>query len=131
MAKAKAKAKVSKKAGKKAKRAGSLPEGYKVIGRAASWDLEKYPVIEGVRGVTSDIVMPKKKGEKKARTVRNFVLQDDTIGAVTVWESSMLRDAFDQSEDGDTLRIEFLGYGDAKKGQNAAKLFNVMKKETD
>lgn len=130
MAKAKAKAKkVWKKAGKR--KPGSLPEGYKVIGRAPSWDLAKYPVIEGPRGETTEIEMPKKKGEKKARTVRTFVLQDETIGAVAVWESSMLRDAFDQSEDGDILRIEFLGYGEAKKGQNAPKLFNVMKKEAD
>lgn len=129
---AKAKAKASKKSAKKSvKRKGTLPEGYKVIGRAASWDMDKHPVIEGPRGEIHEIEMPKKKGEKKAQIRRNFVLTDETIGAVTVWESTMLKDAFAQSEDGNVLRIEFLGLGDAKKGQNAPRLFNVMLKEED
>lgn len=129
MAKAKSKAKA--KAKKPAKGARALPEGYKVIGRAAPWDVDKHPVIEGARGEIHEITMPKRKGEKKAQVRRNFVLTDETIGAVTVWESTMLKDAFDQSDDGDILRIEYLGLGTAKKGQSAAKLFHVMKKEED
>lgn len=126
MAKAKSKAK-----GKKStKRTSTLPDGYKVIGRAAPWNVDKNPVIEGPRGATQTVEMPKKKGQRKGENIRrNFVITDETIGAVTVWESTMLKDAFEQSDEGDVLRIEFLGYGEAKKGQNAAKLFNAMKKE--
>lgn len=126
MAKAKAKAKTAK-----GKRASSLPEGYKVIGRAPPWDVDKYPVIEGERGPTVSVKMPPKKGQKKGDVRENFVLQDETIGAVTVWRSSMLGDAFDQTEEGNVLRIEFLGYGEKKKGQNPAKLFSVMRKEEE
>lgn len=104
------------------KNAPQLPNGYKVIGRAPNWNPEKQPTVEGVRGKTKEVVLD--EGTKKERTIRNFILQDDEIGAVTIWESAMLRDLFDSTDDGDTVRIEFLGFGPAKKGQNAPKLFS-------
>lgn len=104
------------------KNAPQLPNGYKVIGRAPNWDPEKHSTVEGIRGKTKDVVLD--EGTKKERTIRNFILQDEEIGAVTVWESAMLRDLFDNTDDGDTVRIEFLGFGPAKKGQNAPKLFS-------
>lgn len=122
MAKAKAKAKVTYKSKKS-----TLPNGYKIIGRAPSWDVEKNSVLEGERGAVSSITFD--KGTKKERDQRIMIVQDKTLGAVTVWESSMLKDMFDQTSDGDTVRIEFLGYGEAKKGQQAAKLFSVAVKE--
>lgn len=131
MAKAKAKAKAKSKAGKSKSKSVTLPNGYKVIGRAPNWDMEKHPVIEGVRGEEKEVVFtdPKKKGKEAKRTVRTFVLMDDTIGAVNVWESGGLRDLFDQTQDGDHIRIEFLGLGDAKKGQNPPRLFSCSMKE--
>lgn len=131
MAKAKAKAKSKAKAKATKGKSVSLPNGYKVIGRAPNWDMEKHPVIEGVRGEEKEVVFtdPKKKGKDAKRKVRTFIIVDETIGAVNVWESGGLRDLFDQTEDGDTLRIEFLGLGDAKKGQNPPRLFSCAKKE--
>lgn len=130
---AKSKAKAKGKAKKVARgKVPTLPSGYKVIGRAPSWDFEKHPVLEGVRGEDKEIEFqqPKKKGQKKAesRTVRTMIVNDETLGPVTVWESTMLSDFFDQTEDGDQVRIEFLGFGNAKPGQNAPKLFNCAVK---
>lgn len=122
MAKAKAKAKSKSKA-----KTNSLPNGYKVIGRAPNWDPEKNPVLEGERGATQEVTFD--KGTKKERTQRLTIVNDETLGNVTLWESSTLRDFFDQTKDGDEIRVEFLGYGDAKKGQNAPKLFSVGVKE--
>lgn len=122
MAKAKAKAKASSKRNARTSKQPVLPNGYKVIGRAPNWDVDKHPVIEGERGEIRSVTMD--EGTKKEREVRTFILQDDTIGAVTVWESGMLRDLFDQTEEGDKVRIEFLGLGTAKRGQNAPKLFS-------
>lgn len=119
-AKAKAKAKVSNNSN-------NLPAGYKMIGRAPSWDVDKNSVLEGERGSISSITFD--KGTKKERDQRIMIVQDETLGAVTVWESSMLKDMFDQTNEGDTVRIEFLGYAEAKKGQQAAKLFSVAVKE--
>lgn len=111
----------------------TLPSGYRVVGRTPSWEIEKNPVIAGERGPTNEVefAQPLKKGQKKAevRTVRTVVVNDETIGPVTVWESGMLRDFFDQTSEGDNVRIEFLGYGNAKPGQNAPKLFSCGVKD--
>jgi len=123
MAKAKAKAKSKSNAASKHQ----LPNGYKVIGRAPNWDAEKNPVLEGVRGDTQEVVFD--KGTRKERTQRLCIVQDETLGAVTLWEASMLKDLFDQTKDGDDIRVEFLGYGEKKKGQNAPKLYSVGVRE--
>jgi len=123
MAKAKAKAKAkSKRNSTRNAKAPLLPNGYKVIGRAPNWDVEKHPVIEGERGEAKMVTLD--EGTKKEREVRTMIVQDETIGAVNVWESGMLSDLFDQTEEGDKVRIEFLGLGTAKRGQNAPKLFS-------
>lgn len=126
---AKAKAKSKSKAKAKAKRAKPimLPNGYKVIGRAANWNPEKNPVIEGAR--SADHVVTMDEGTKKERDVRTMIVADETLGAVTVWESGFLKDFFDQTEEGQTVRIEYLGLGKAKRGQNAPKLFTAMVKD--
>jgi hypothetical protein len=124
---AKSKAKSKAKTVSKSKKA-TLPSGYKVIGRAPNWEPEKHSVLEGVRGEAKEVEFqqPLKKGQKKAevRTVRTVVIQDETLGAVNVWESGMLKDFFDQTDDGDKVRIEYLGLGKAKPGQNAPRLFS-------
>jgi hypothetical protein len=122
---AKAKAKVIKRAAPS-----KVPAGYRVIGRAASWDMEKNPVIEGVRGKIKEVTFnDKETGEE--RTINTMIVQDEELGAVVVWESGMLRDFFDQTEEGDTVRIEYLGTEKkaAKKGHNPAKLFNCLVKD--
>lgn len=123
---AKAKAKAKSKSNSKSK-VHALPNGYKVIGRAPNWDPEKNPVLQGERGATQEVTFD--KGTKKERTQRLCIVQDETLGAVTLWEASTLRDLFDQTEEGDDIRVEYLGLGEAKKGQNPPKLFSVGVKE--
>jgi hypothetical protein len=122
----KAKAKVKAKSKSKSKPV-MLPSGYKVIGRAPNWDIEKHPVIEGERSEAREVTFD--EGTKKERAVRTIIVADETLGAVNVWESSGLRDLFDQTEAGDVVRIEYLGLGKAKKGQNAPRLFSCSMKE--
>ena len=110
-----------------ASRTSTLPTGFKVIGRAPNWEYEKYKLVTGTRGETHTIIMD--KGKKTEREVRNFILQDEDAGAITIWESSMLKDLFDQTEDGDEISIEFLGFGEARKGQQPPKLFSCGIKE--
>ncbi len=118
------------KAKGKAVAAPKLPNGYKVIGRAPNWDFETDAVVQGIRGEIREVVMD--EGTKKERTVRNFIVQDDSLGAVTVWESGGLRDLFDQTEEGDDVIIEYLGVAkSAKKGQNPMKLFSCGKREEE
>lgn len=120
-AKAKRSNSSSKKFSKVPKSKAPLPKGFKVIGRAPNWNPEKNPVLQGERGKTKTVVLD--EGTRDEREVRIFVLDDEEIGAVNVWESSYLTDLFDNTDDGDVVRIEFLGYGKAKKGQNPPKLF--------
>lgn len=122
MAKAKSKSKVKSTSKRKSTKAPLLPNGYKVIGRAPNWNPESNPIIDGERGEVRAVTMD--EGTKKERDVRTFIVQDETLGAVTVWESGMLRDLFDQTEEGDKVHIEYLGLGKAKRGQNAPKLFS-------
>ena len=124
--KAKSKSKAKAKSTRKAKPV-ELPSGYKVIGRAPNWDIEKHPVIEGERGEAREVTFD--EGTKKERQVQTMIVVDETLGAVTVWESSGLRDLFNQTEAGDVIRIEYLGLGKAKKGQNAPRLFSCSMKE--
>lgn len=126
MALKKAKAKSKSKSKSKAS---TLPTGYKVIGRAPNWNIEKNPIIAGPRGAVSNVEFPPEKKGQKKRIVRTMIVTDAEIGPVNVWESGMLKDFFDQTEEGDDVRIEFLGYGTAKKGQNAPKLFSCGVKE--
>src|SRR5687768_12795366 len=91
----------------------TLPGGYKVIGRAPNWDADSHPIIEGERGPARVVTI--KAGTAEERDVRTVIVQDSTIGAVTVWESADLSAFFDQTEDGDKVRIEFLGEAPAKK----------------
>ncbi len=94
MAKSKAKANTKAKAKSKAKGV-ALPDGFRHIGRAPNWDMDKHPVIQGVRGEEKEVEFnangggAKKKGVKgkgkgETRTVRTFVVSDETLGAVNV-----------------------------------------------
>lgn len=128
MAKAKAKAKTKgKAAGKKAKPI-VLPNGYKVIGRAPNWDMDKNPVVEGERGETRTVTF--NEGTKKEESRECFIVNDEELGAVVVWNSTGLRDCFEQTEEGQTVRIEYLGQTKpTRKGYSGMKLFSVGVKD--
>lgn len=97
----------------------NIPAGYKVIERAPNWDFEKNPIIAGRRGETKEITMD--RGKHSEREVRNFILEDKVIGDVVVWESSGLRELFDRTDDGDDIRIEYLGLGDVPVNRDTGK----------
>lgn len=125
--------KASKKVAKTAKRgkkqaAVHLPDGYKVIGRAPNWDIDKYPTLEGVRGETKAVTL--NPGTKNEKETNCMVVVTEEIGAVTVWESAGLRDLFEQTEDGDVVRIEFVEtLAPRKKGQQGMRVFSCSVKE--
>lgn len=98
------------------------PSGYTVLDRAPNWDHDHNPIIEGPRGEAEEI--PVDKGRATERLQRCMTVSDKTIGDVTVWESGMLRNLFDRTKDGDTVRVEFLGYGTPRnKDESAPKKF--------
>lgn len=124
--------KSAKKTAKRAKRrngaAVRLPDGYKVIGRAPNWDVDKHPVIEGVRGETKPVTL--NEGTKQEKETNCMVIVTEELGAVTVWESAGLRDLFEQTEDGDTVRIEYVEtLAPRKKGQQGMRVFSCSLKE--
>ncbi len=124
MAKAKSKAKTSVKAKSSSKSKASLPAGYKALdSRAPKWDFEKNREISGPRSAAREVTFD--EGTKKERKARIMVVEDADLGRVTVWESAALRSLFDETEEGDEVFIRFTGYGTAKKGQNAPKLFET------
>lgn len=95
----------------------SAPDGYVSLDRAPNWDHEANPVIEGVRGEIEEQAVD--RGRPTERLQRLLSVEDKTLGAVTVWESAMLRNLFDRTVAGDTVRIEFLGYGEARSADEA------------
>lgn len=124
MAKAKSKT-VAKAAPKKsASKSSSLPAGYKALdARAPNWEFEKNKEISGTRGPAREVKFD--EGTKRERVSRVMTVDDAKLGRVTVWESAALRALFNETEDGDEVFVRFTGYGKAKKGQNAPKLFET------
>lgn len=105
-----------------------LPDGYKVIGRAPNWDVDKHPVIEGVRGESKVVTL--NAGTKQEKDTNCMVIVTEELGALTVWESAGLRDLFEQTEDGDTVRIEYVETLPArKKGQQGMRVFSCAVKD--
>lgn len=126
-AKKSAKAKKVAKRGKKAA-AVHLPDGYKVIGRAPNWDVDKHPTIEGVRGEIKTVTL--NAGTKSEKETNCMVVVTEELGALTVWESAGLRDLFEQTDDGDTVRIEYVEtLAPRKKGQQGMRVFSCAVKE--
>ena len=86
------------------------------------WDVEEMPVLEGIWGKVRTIEV--KRG-KKMESARVCDVTVDDGKRYTVWESAGLMAAFDEISEGDEVHISFDGYGTAKKGQNAPKLYTV------
>jgi hypothetical protein len=103
---------------------GNVPKGMKALSGsfAPSWDCEKVPTLEGTFGPIKSV--PIKQGSK---TVERRCVEFTTNSGdrYTVWESAGLKTMFEEVESGTGVYIHFDGYGEAKKGQNAPKLFTV------
>lgn len=103
---------------------GNVPKGMKALSGsfAPSWDPEKVPTLEGSFGAIKTV--PLKQGSKTVdRRCVEFTANDGE--RYTVWESAGLKTMFEEVEPGTGVYIHFDGYGEAKKGQNAPKLFTV------
>jgi hypothetical protein len=123
----KAAKKVSKTAKKRASKGVQLPDGYKVIGRAPNWDVDKHPIIEGERGETKIVTL--NQGTKDEKDTNCMVVVTPEYGALTVWESAGLKDLFEQTEDGDVVRIEYVETLEPrKKGQQGMRVFSCAVK---
>lgn len=122
MAKAKAKAKGN---GKAKRQAPGLPSGFTAIeGYAPKWDHEAEPVLQGTWGKVRDVEVIRGRGKKaESDTAQVCDVTKEDGHAVAVWNSAGLKQLFETAEEGQEVYIEFLGMGEAKKGQNAPKLF--------
>lgn len=122
---AKAKAKTVRRSG--VGRPIQLPDGYKVIEYAPNWDHEKNPIIKGTRGETKDMVFG--RGTKNEYEAECFSVTDKEVGEVTVWKSSGLIRLFEETDAGDDVYIEFIGYGEARdEDSDPPKLFRCGSK---
>lgn len=109
-----------------------LPDGFKVVGRAPNmeWDLKKNNLLEGERGETREVVF--NEGSKKEYVARCCIVVSEELGAVTLWESAGLRDFFDQTEEGQIVRVKFTKeLKPMKKGQQGMKVFECAAKDAD
>jgi hypothetical protein len=80
------------------------------------------PILQGVWGKVRTIQV--KRG-KKMEDARLCDVETEDGQRFTVWESAVLAPLFNDCEAGTEVYIAFEGYGVAKKGQNAPKLFTV------
>ncbi len=122
MANSKAKAKAT--ASSLARSSGNVPKGMKAINSsfAPTWDPEARKELTGTFGPIKEV--PLKQGNKTVdRRCVEFTTHDGE--RFTIWESAGLKVMFDDVKPGTEVYIRFDGYGQAKKGQNAPKLFTV------
>lgn len=109
-----------------------LPDGFKVVGRAPNmeWDLKKNNLLEGERGETREVVF--NEGTKKEYVARCCIVVSEELGAVTLWESTGLRDFFDQTHEGQIVRVKFTKELKPRtKGQQPMKVFECAAKDAD
>lgn len=101
-----------------------VPKGMKALSGsfAPTWDPDKVNPLQGTFGEPKTV--PLKQGNK---TVDRRCVEFTTNKGerFTVWESAGLKTMFEDVEPGTEVYIRFDGYGEAKKGQNAPKLFTV------
>lgn len=104
-----------------------VPKGMKVIqgGFAKTWNVDEMPVIQGSISEAPKTVTLN-KGTKKEADRRCVEVKTSDGDRYTVWESAALVALFDNLAEEAPCKvwIAFKGYGTAKKGQNAPKLFD-------
>lgn len=113
------------KAKQSASNGGNIPKGMKPItgGYAKTWDVEEFDTIDGQAQEPKTVKLKQGGKEVERRCVEVKNTSDGE--RYTVWESAALANLFDALAEQAPCRvyIRFTGYGKAKKGQNAPKLF--------
>lgn len=107
-----------------------VPKGMKVLdgGYAKTWNVEELPTLEGtVSAPPKEVTL--NAGTKKETKRQCVEVKTKDGDRYTLWESAALGALFERlSVEKDLpLRVwvAFKGFGTAKKGQNAPKLFDV------
>lgn len=104
------------------------PAGFtRVEGFSERWDYVNETEIQGIWGAIQTVTVPVGRGKQEDRRYVDVTCADGRV--LTVWESAALTRAFDTVPEGVEAVIQYRGEGEAKKGQNAPKLFNVYYKE--
>ena len=103
------------------------PKGMTLIagGYANSWDVDTLSTMEGTVNDPPRVVQITQGGKLQDR--KCVEVKTDSGERFTVWESAALVNFFEVLAEKAPCRvwIHFLGYGKAKKGQNAPKLFEA------
>jgi hypothetical protein len=111
----------------KAKATQQPPKGMTLIagGYANSWDVEVMPILEGHVESPPKVVTLTQGGKKTDRKCVEVKTEDGA--RYTLWESAALVNFFEVLAEKAPCNVwvAFQGYGKAKKGQNAPKLFEA------
>lgn len=108
----------------------AVPKGMRLLegGYAKTWNVEEMPTLEGVVSAAPKTVTLN-QGTKKQADRQCVEVRTKSGDRFTVWESAGLTPLFERLGEKDAIPcnvwIAFKGYGTAKKGQNAPKLFDV------
>jgi len=108
----------------------SPPKGMKVLegGFAKTWNVDEMPVLEGTVANPPKLVTLN-QGTKKQTERQCVEVRTKSGDRYTLWESAALTTLFERLGVEKDLPLDiwvaFKGYGTAKKGQNAPKLFDV------
>lgn len=127
MAKKTAKKTSSRKAASKVERIApqGLPKGFEPIaGGGQSWpgkDGKPGDVLHGEIIEFDEFTQGKGKDKRTTQTAK---IRTKDGAVFTIYESAGLRAIFEY-EEGSEVFIRFLGFGDAKRGQNAPRLYEV------
>jgi hypothetical protein len=108
----------------------NAPKGMRMLegGYAKTWNVDELPVLEGEIGAAPKTVTLN-QGTKKQADRQCVEVRTKDGDRYTVWESAALTALFERLGEKGAIPckvwIAFKGYGVAKKGQNAPKLFDV------
>lgn len=116
----------AKKKGKKAapaKAASKLPKGFTAIGGlSSSWPNDTTKPGEVIVGTIVSFDEKKVQRGKRKEKVKLLELETTEGKKLTLWQSAGLSPLFDLPA-GTRVRLEYLGMGVAKPGQNAPRLY--------
>lgn len=87
----------------------------------------KGTVVIGTYVGDEQVTVDSDSGEGK-ESIRYIIMEDSTGNRINFSPSYQLREAFENVELGDLLRIECMGEQATKRGLNAVKLFTVKRK---
>lgn len=111
------------------KQGNAIPSGFQAITKQfTSWPNSETDAGDTLQGVVVGYKTIKVKRGRKMEDSQIIQIETDE-GVVEVWESAVLSPLFEEDYTEYEVFLRFKGYGEAKKGQNAPKLFDIAYKE--